>query len=300
MYASYVAIFAVPAQLVVLAWRPRAWRRVASARSRCAPCAGSRWRCSRSSRGSDQLFWIARPNLTSREAGRAGADVGRLRAELPPDRGRRGRWRSRRWRCCCSPPRGSPADRAGVDRWRCPGWSSRSALMWLESLVGQPIFTPAQPARVAARGGAAARLGDHAAAGFRRWLAWLAVGVLIALRAVRAGTELRHLARELARRHRVLGRCRAARRLHRVLSARCADAVRVLHRDGRCAPHVEQYETPTVPTGCRARVAGREPPGAADRDRRVPRALRPLRRAARGARATVSASRHAGRSATPA
>ena len=48
VYASYVAIFALPAQLVALAaCRRSAWRRARRARWRRAWCAGSRWRCSR-------------------------------------------------------------------------------------------------------------------------------------------------------------------------------------------------------------------------------------------------------------
>ena len=47
VYASYVAIFAVPAQLLALAWRRQAWRR-GRAGWRLARSAGSRWRCWRS------------------------------------------------------------------------------------------------------------------------------------------------------------------------------------------------------------------------------------------------------------
>ena len=38
VYASFVAVLAVPAQLVVLAWRRDGWRRVVSALAVCAMC----------------------------------------------------------------------------------------------------------------------------------------------------------------------------------------------------------------------------------------------------------------------
>ena len=63
VYASYVAIFALPAQLVALALcRRDAWRRALAAIAACAAC----WIplvVLALSRGSGQLFWIARPNV---------------------------------------------------------------------------------------------------------------------------------------------------------------------------------------------------------------------------------------------
>jgi mannosyltransferase len=63
VYASYVAIFALPAQLVALAvCRRDAWRRALTAIAACAVC----WiplAVLALSRGSSQLFWIGRPNF---------------------------------------------------------------------------------------------------------------------------------------------------------------------------------------------------------------------------------------------
>ncbi len=62
VYASFVAIFAVPAQLLALAWRRRGWRQVSSALAACAVC----WiplAVLAVTRGSNQLFWIQRPTF---------------------------------------------------------------------------------------------------------------------------------------------------------------------------------------------------------------------------------------------
>ena len=62
VYASYVAIFALPAQLLALVWRRTAWRQVLGAMAACALC----WiplAVLALSRGSGQLFWIGRPNF---------------------------------------------------------------------------------------------------------------------------------------------------------------------------------------------------------------------------------------------
>jgi mannosyltransferase len=62
VYASYVAIFALPAQLAALAWRRTSWRPVVGAMAACAVC----WiplAVLALSRGSNQLFWIGRPNF---------------------------------------------------------------------------------------------------------------------------------------------------------------------------------------------------------------------------------------------
>ncbi len=64
VYASFVAVFAVPAQVVALAWwRRDRWRRVGSAMVACALCWIPLAVLARSTRGSGQLFWIPRPSL---------------------------------------------------------------------------------------------------------------------------------------------------------------------------------------------------------------------------------------------
>jgi mannosyltransferase len=61
-YLSFLAVLAVPAQLVVLVWHRKAWPRVLSALAVCIvgwiPLAVLAVR-----RGSDQLFWVPRPSL---------------------------------------------------------------------------------------------------------------------------------------------------------------------------------------------------------------------------------------------
>jgi len=62
VYASYVAIFILPAQLLALAWRRTACRPVLGAMAACVVC----WiplAVLAVSRGSSQLFWIGRPNF---------------------------------------------------------------------------------------------------------------------------------------------------------------------------------------------------------------------------------------------
>jgi mannosyltransferase len=62
VYASYVAIFALPAQMAALAWRRTGWRQVLGAMAASAVC----WiplAVLALSRGSGQLFWIGRPNF---------------------------------------------------------------------------------------------------------------------------------------------------------------------------------------------------------------------------------------------
>jgi mannosyltransferase len=62
VYASFVAVLVLPAQVAALAWRRRGWRRVASAMAACAvawiPLAVLALQ-----RGAGQLFWIPRPSL---------------------------------------------------------------------------------------------------------------------------------------------------------------------------------------------------------------------------------------------
>ncbi len=145
VYASFVAIFAVPAQLVALAWLRRGgdWRRVASALAACVVC----WiplAVLALSRGSNQLFWIPRPNLTAEKQVILALTSAGFEPNFRPSAvttalaivtvalvlaamvmivraGRDGRW--------------GPS--LALSWLVVP-----LVLMWLESLVGEPIFTP--------------------------------------------------------------------------------------------------------------------------------------------------------------
>ena len=107
VYASFVAVFALPAQLIALAWlRREAWRRVAVGDGRVrggvdpAGRAGARARL-----GSAVLDPASEPQ--DRGSGDPGADLGRVRAELPADVG---------GDRADDPHRGAPARRGGPDR----------------------------------------------------------------------------------------------------------------------------------------------------------------------------------------
>jgi mannosyltransferase len=189
VYASFVAILAVPAQLLVLVVRRHGWRRVASALVACAmfwiPLA-----VMAASRGANQLFWIPRPSLTSEKevvlaltsagfepnfrlagvatflaivsvvllVGAAATIIVRLA---------RGAGRERPWGALLA-----------------LSWLVVPVgLMWLESLVGQPLFT-ARNALVSLPAVALLLGWVITQTRVRIRLAWLAVAALLALRAL--------------------------------------------------------------------------------------------------------------------
>ena len=250
VYASYVAIFALPAQLVAIALcRRDAWRRALTAIAACAVC----WiplAVLALSRGSGQLFWIGRPNFKlERQVVQALTSAG-----FEPN---------------CHPTAvATPLAIltvvllviAGASALRRPRWGPMLALSWLVvpvalmfiwSFIGQPIFTPRNllvslPAVALLLGWVimTSRLGPV--------LAWLAIGVLIALRAVALvpayGTSPENWRAATA---------------YVLASSRPGDCLAFYPLDasmpfnyyaGRpVQPHVEQYDTPTIPDGC-ARV----------------------------------------------
>jgi uncharacterized membrane protein len=198
VYMSFVAVLAVPAQLVVLAWRRAAWRRVVLALVACVvlwiPLAVLATR-----RGSGQLFWIPKPSLkiekqvldaltsagfepnfhtTSTTAVLLIATMALLVAVAV---------------VVVAHARSSRAPARGP-AWG-PAWGPvlilawlvvPVGLMWLESLVGQSIFTPRNvlvslPAVALLLGWGLTRSRVPPA------LAWLAVAGLIALRALQLG-----------------------------------------------------------------------------------------------------------------
>jgi mannosyltransferase len=247
VYASYVAILALPAQLVALAWRrdPLAWRRVLSAIAVCAVC----WiplAVLAVTRGSAQLFWIPRPGLTvEKQVALALTSAG-------------------------FEPNFHPTWAAGVLAiltvvlvligalavLRRPRWGDvvvlswlvvPVGLMWLESLLGQPIFTPRN--LLVALPAVALLIGWLIA---QSRFAWPSLVVLIVLRAVvlvpSYGTSPEDWRAATAY---VLGSERAGDcRLFYPQDARMPFAY---YAGEPVVPYIERYEAPQLPAGC-ARV----------------------------------------------
>ncbi|HUA70422.1 MAG TPA: glycosyltransferase family 39 protein [Solirubrobacteraceae bacterium] len=246
VYASYVAIFAVAAQLLALAWRRTAWRPIFGALAACAVC----WiplAVLALSRGSGQLFWIGRPNpKLARQVTGALTSAG-FEPNFHPT--------------AVATPLAIVTVAllifAAVRIARRREWGPILAVSWLVipvalmliwSFIGQPIFTPRN-----------LLVSLPAVALLLAWvimsravppvLAWVAVAILIALRLVvlvpSYGTSPENW------------RAATAYVTH---AARPGDCVAFYPRDasmpfdyysgGPVQPHVEQYETPLVPAGC--------------------------------------------------
>jgi len=246
VYASFVAIFAVPAQLAVLFWRPRGWRRVASALVACAVC----WiplAVLALSRGSNQLFWIARPNLTAEKQ----VVLALTSAGFEPN------FRPTAVAAVLAVLTVALVVVAAVRIVRQPQWGALVALswlvvplalMWLESLVGQPIFTARN--LLVSLPAVALLLGwVIMTSRVSPVVAWLAVAVLIALRAV-----------ALAPSYGTSPENWSAATAYVSDAVRPGDCIAFYPLDasmpfdyyaGRpVRPHVEQYQTPAVPNGC--------------------------------------------------
>ena len=242
VYASYVAIVAVPAQLAALAWRRRAWRRVASALAVCAMC----WvplAVLAATRGSGQLFWIARPGLKLEKQVILALTSAGFEPNFRPT------WAA-----------GALAIltvlllvAAFVRRPRIPwgAWLALSwlvvpaGLMWLWSLVGQPLFTPRNA--LVSLPAVALMLGWLVA---RHPSGWIVLAVVLALRAVALvpsyGTSPENWRAATA---------------YVIASERPSDCVAFYPLDAQMPfayyahepiqPYVERYETPRLPAGCR-------------------------------------------------
>lgn len=249
VYASYVAIFALPAQLLALAWRRAAWRPVLGAIAACAVC----WIplvVLALSRGSGQLFWITRPNFKlERQVVQTLTSAG-FEPNFHP--------------VAVATPLAiltvALVVLAAAGVLRRPRWGPVLALSWLVvpvglmliwSFIGQPIFTPRNllvslPAVALLLGWVimSSRLSPI--------IAWVAVAVLIALRAV-----------TLAPAYGTSPENWRAATAYVLASSRPGDCVAFYPLDasmpfdyyaGRpVRPHVEQYRAPRVPPGC-ARV----------------------------------------------
>ncbi len=139
VYMSFVAIFAVLAQLVALTWRRHAWRRVATALGVCALC----WiplAVLAASRGGGQLFWIPRPSLTTEKQVILALTSAGFEPNFHPT-----------WAAAALAIVTVALLLLALARIaRVPSWGTLLAaswlvvpliLMWLESLIGQSIFT---------------------------------------------------------------------------------------------------------------------------------------------------------------
>ena len=274
VYASYVAVFALPAQLVVLAWRREAWRRVIGAMAVSVVC----WiplAVLAATRGSGQLFWIPRPNLTTEKQVVLALTSAGFEPNFHPTCRRRASWPSRPSPCWPSP-------RVLLARRRAP-WGVALALswllvpvvlMWLESLVGQPIFTPRNllvslPAMALLLGWLLTQ----------SRLAWPVLAVLVALRAVALapsyGTspENWRAATAYVVRGERPGDCTAFYPLD-------AQMPFAYYTGKPVTPYIERYDTPRVPVGCARVWLVVSHQGLPTGTSTQPRAFRALRRAA--------------------
>jgi mannosyltransferase len=246
LYASYVAIFALPAQLVALVWRREAWRRALASMAVCAvgwiPLA-----VLAATRGAGQLFWISRPGLRSEKQ----VILALTSAGFEPN------FRPTAVAAVLAAVTVALLVLGAVALGRRGGtWSVVLALswlliplvlMWLESLVGQPIFTARNllvslPAVALLLGGVIAQ----------SRFAWPVLVALLALRAV-----------ALAPSYGTSPENWRAATAYVVRGERPGDCVVFYPQDARMPfayyshqpvkPYVERYETPRVPSGC-ARV----------------------------------------------
>jgi mannosyltransferase len=246
VYASFVAVLAVPAQLAALAWRRgawrgEAWRRTAGALAACAVC----WvplAVLAASRGSGQLFWIPRPTLKLEKQVVLALSSAGFEPNFRPT-----------WAAGALAIVTVLLLIGAFVRTPVP-WGARLGLawlvvpiglMWLWSLVGQPLFTPRNA--LVALPAVALLVGWLVA----RWsIGWVAVAVVIALRVVALAPSYGSSPENW----------RAA--THYVTaSERPGDCVAFYPLDASMPfayysgqsvkPYVERYETPSLPANCR-------------------------------------------------
>jgi mannosyltransferase len=246
VYASYVAIFALPAQLLALGWRRTAWRPVLGALAACAAC----WiplAVLAVSRGSGQLFWITRPNFKLGRQVIGALTSASFEPNFPPT--------------AVATPLAILTvallifAAARIVRRR--RWGPVLALSWLVvpvglmliwSFIGQAIFTPRN--LLVSLPAVALLLGwVIMSSRVSPMVAWVAVVVLIALRALAlapsygtspepwrtATSYVAHATRP--------GDCTAFYPLD-------ASMPFDYYAGRRVQPHVEQYQTPRVAPGC--------------------------------------------------
>jgi mannosyltransferase len=245
VFTSFVAILVLPAQLAALAWRRGRWRQVVSALVACAVC----WIplvVLALERGSGQLFWIPRPSLKTE------GQVVQTLASAGFEPNFRPTWAATGLAIATVALVLVAAFRVA----RRPRWGPvlvlswlavPVALMWIWSLVGQPVFTPRNA--LVSLPAVALLLGWLLARGR---LGWAAVAILIGLRVV-----------ALAPSYGVSPENWRAATAYVLGAERPGDCVAFYPLDGKMpfayyagqpvTPYVERYETPQVPSGC-ARV----------------------------------------------
>ncbi|MBV9805510.1 MAG: glycosyltransferase family 39 protein [Solirubrobacterales bacterium] len=243
VYASFVAVLVVPAQLLLLASRPRAWRRVASALVVC----GVSWvplAVLAATRGSGQLFWISRPTLTSEKQVILALTSAGFEPNFHPTFVASGL-------AILSVALLLAACLAAV---RSRHWGAQLAaawllvplvLMWLESLVGQPIFTARN--LLVSLPAVALLLGWLLA---RTRVGWAVLAVLLVARAV-----------ALAPSYGTSPENWRAASAYVTASQRPGDCLAFYPLDAQMPfayytgssvrPYIERYETPRLPSGCR-------------------------------------------------
>ena len=241
VYASFVAVLAVPAQLLVLAWRRQAWRRVASALAVCA-LAWIPLALLAASRGGGQLFWIPRPSLKLEQQVVLALTSAAFEPNFRPT-----------W-AAAALAIATVLLLVLVFVRRPVPWGARLALswlivpvalMWLWSLVGQPLFTPRNA--LVSLPALALLLGWLLA---RARVGWVVLACLIALRVV-ALTPSYGTSPEDWR----------AATAYVTASERPGDCLAFYPLDARMPfayyagqpvkPYVERYEAPRLPVGCR-------------------------------------------------
>ena len=242
VYASFVAVLVLPAQLAAVAWRRSGWRRVLWAMAACA-VAWIPLGVLALQRGSGQLFWIPRPSLkTEGQVIQALASAG-FEPNFHPT------WAATGLTILTV----ALVLVAAVRIVRRPGWGPLLALswlivpvvlMWLWSLIGQSLFTPRN-----------ALVSLPAAALLLGWLlarsraGWAIVAVLLALRVVALVPSYGVSPEDW--------RAATAYVLH---GERAGDCVAFYPLDGEMPfayyaglpvkPYVERYETPRPPSEC--------------------------------------------------
>ncbi len=274
VYASFVAVLAVPAQLTLLVSRRHAWRRVAAALLACVvswvPLA-----VLAATRGSGQLFWIPRPSLTTEKQVILALTSAGFEPNFHPTVVATG----------LAILTVALLLAACLLAARARQWGAQLAaawllvpliLMWAESLIGQPIFTARN--LLVSLPAVALLLGWLLA---RTRAGWAVLVVAAGRARGGGGAELRHVPGELACRHRLHHGGAAARRLPGLLSTGRADALCLLHRPAGQALHRALRGAPVCPPA--AVACGWWP---------ATRACRPARpRRARTSRATPRSAR---------
>ena len=243
VYANFIAVLVLPAQLIALAWRRQAWRRVVSALVACAIC----WvplAVLALERGSGQLFWIPRPSLKTE------GQVIKTLTSAAFEPNFRPTWAATGLAILTV----ALLAVAALSLMRRPSWGALLALswlvvpvalMWLESLVGQPLFTPRN-----------ALVSLPAVALLLAWLlgrsriGWAVLVIVIALRVL-----------ALAPSYGVSPENWRAATAYVLDGERPGDCLAFYPLDARMPfayyagqpvqPYVERYETPRLPSGCR-------------------------------------------------